>query len=119
MRVFLLNGIPVSLLVEALEHGIDILEFGSMKVETLRNVLNEAVEIVNAIRHPSTRDLVLSLVERKEKVRDVQFISLREVKSDDMIIVVAPKQLSQRGQEMSVTWEDLAIITLYFRGLPI
>jgi len=119
MRVFLLNGLPVSMLVEASEYGIDILEFWIIDKERLRTFMNEAVEVINSIRHQSTKDLVLSLLEKKEKVREVQFISLKEIKSDDIIIIVAPRQLQARGMEQQVNWEDVVIIEVAFRGLPI
>jgi len=119
MRVFLLNGLPTSLLAEASEHMIGELEFWLISKEALQKILNEAIEVVNAIRHNSTKELVLSLIENKNKVKDVQFVSIKDMNSDDVVVIIAPRQLQARGVEQEVKWEDLVLVRIWFRGLPI
>jgi len=113
-KVLLLNGVPTSLLVELREQGIKSIEFDLVSIEKLREILNTSLEVINSIRHPSTKEAVLSLLENKNKVREVQFISAKDIGRDDYIMVVAPKQLQQRGAEQMVSLEDLIIIRLYF-----
>jgi len=119
MRTILLNGLPTSLLVELIERGYDNVEFELKNVEWLRETLNTSLEIINTIRHESTKNLVLSLVENKQKVKEIQFISLNDIRDDDIVVIIAPKKLQERGKEMEVKWEDLAIIRLSYIGVII
>jgi len=110
-RVYLFNGIPTGLIVELLERGLEI-EFRKVDKEWLKEVLNTSLEIINSIRHEPTRSLVLELVENKEKVKEQQIIDFKNVRGGDYIIIVAPRQLQQRGQDVNVTWDDLVILWL-------
>jgi len=128
MRAILLNGIPTSLLAEVYEYmtkhreelrknHLDIavfMEFEVKNVEWLKEILNTSIEVINTIRHESTKNLVLSLIERKEKVKEQQFVSINDIGVGDVVILIAPRKLIERGKEQSVTWEDLVIIKLRF-----
>jgi len=117
VRAVLLNGIPTGLIVELLERGFDV-RFVIKNKEWLEEVLNTSLEVINTIRHQSTKELVLGLIENKEKVKEQQFISLSDIKGDDIIVVIAPRQLQQRGVEQAVSWSDLAILQMTILLLP-
>jgi len=115
VRAVLMNGIPVGLIAELLQKGFRI-EFVLRNKEWLEEILNTSLEIVNSIRHESTKNLVLSLLWDKSKVVEKPLIELSDLVDADYIIVVAPKSV-QRGQEMNVSWEDLIILQIGLIGL--
>ena len=115
-RVYLLNGLPTGFLADGLRNGYNGIMYIPLDKEHLTEILNKASiqQIVNSIRHQSTRDLILSLVVDKSRVVDQQIINFNDISDGDYVIVIAPKQLVARGQDQQVTFDDLAIFSIRF-----
>lgn len=113
-KVFLLNGFPTSLVENAYNQGFNGVLVIRLDSEKLRRVLDGASEVINAIRHESTKNLVLSLVSNKNKIREQLIVDFNNISKGDYIVVIAPRSVQQRGIELSVTFNDLSIFLVRF-----
>ena len=113
--VYLLNGIPTGLIYSIVSvNKIPVFELKTK--EDLQNAVKQANLVINAIRHPKTNELISSILKLAREIENVGIVdfgrAILENSNDVRVFVLAPKFLVKRGEEVEVSFDNLAIIEI-------
>jgi len=113
--VYLLNGIPTGL-IYAIVNANKIPKFELRTKENLENAVKQADLVINAIRHPKTNELINPILKQAKEIENVGIVdfgrAILENSSEVRVFVLAPKFILERGKEIEVTFDNIAIIEI-------
>lgn len=119
-RTYILAGLPTGWLSEAFSRGWNGVKYVELTEGLFRSIINDPErETIIAVRHQPTVELIRKALAYPERSREQLIVNFNDLRDGDIIIIVAPRNVQERGKDLAVTWQDLSIIKVEFiRLLP-